>query len=414
MLMQRVLLVLLVWLAMTSNALAADADALVYLNQLRLAAGMKPLLQDVQLDQAAQAHADYLRLNHFTGHGESPTLAGFTGQSPSDRALAAGYPSNHVSENIHYQQGDIVASEAAKIAVDGLMTAIYHRFGFLSFDIDRVGVGYSADARNSVTVFVMANQGEAKACSSITTGQPNGMFYTRVCADAKKKIPSIEWQQAKQAVRHGQPAWVLWPYDGAKDVDPAFSNESPDPLPDLDISGNPISININPDYGDEVKVIDFTLYDNSGRKLDARLLNQHSDPNHKFNARQVSLFPLQRLQWNSTYQAAIDMDVAGKREHITWSFRTRDLRVPTFEVMYNEEVLHLPFSQRDFAVYIPPQGEGPDVICSFSASYQGISVLKNRLYDSNTMMIHINQPQPHARITIKTDAGFRFIIAFDG
>jgi|UPI0003A4EC10 hypothetical protein len=412
--MRSVLLITLMWFAMTSTALAADTEALLYLNQLRLAAGMKPLQQDPHLAQAAQAHADYLRLNHRSGHGESPGLAGFTGRSPSDRALAASYPSSHVSENVHYQQGDIVASEAANIAIDGLMTAIYHRFGFLDFDIDRVGVGYSSDERNSVTVFVMANHGEAQACSAHASGRPHGMFYTRVCADSNKKIPSLQWQQAKQAARQGQPAWVLWPYDGATGVDPAFANESPDPLPDLDISGNPLSININPAYADEIHVIDFTLYDDSGRSLPARLLNQHNDPNHKFNARQVSLFPLQRLQWNSRYQASIDMDVAGKREHITWSFRTRDLGVDTFEVRHDQEVLHLQSSQRNFAIYIPPQGEGPDIIHSFSASYQGLSNLKNRLYDSNTMMMHINQPNAQARIHIQTDSGFQFTIAFDG
>jgi hypothetical protein len=378
-----------------------------------MAAGMKPLQQDPQLTQAAQAHADYLRLNHHAGHGESSGLPGFTGQSPSDRALAAGYASSHVSENIHYQQGDMEDFDAGKVAVDGLMTAIYHRFGFLDFDIDRVGMGYSADGQNRVTVFVMGNNAEAKACSSRTLGSAYGTFFTHVCADSKKKIPAAQWQQAKQAVRDGQPQWVLWPYDGARGVDPAFSSEHPDPLPDMDISGNPISININPGYSDAVKVIDFTLQDESGRTLPTRLLNKHSDPNHKFDARQLSLFPLQRMQWNSTYQATVDMEVAGKREHLTWSFRTRDLHMPIFEVLHNGETLHLSLSQRDFAVYIPPQGSGPDVIHSFSASYQGISRLENKLYDSNTMVLHINRPHPGARINIQADEGFYFTIAFD-
>ena len=117
------------------------AAAQSYVNQLRQAAGMMALAWNSELADAAQAHADYLAANPIpessfhggSAHREAAGLPGFSGAAPAERALAQGYPHRQVSENVSSGGKDSSA------AVDGLMSAIYHRFGFLNFGVDEMG-----------------------------------------------------------------------------------------------------------------------------------------------------------------------------------------------------------------------------------------------------------------------------------
>jgi len=402
-------------LLLPSDGHANSVDSLAYLNQLRSAAGMSPLRINGQLSRAAQAHADYLRSNRHSGHGEQQGLQGFTGTTPSQRAIAAGFASRHVSENIHYQYGDHSTTQRSpeKQAVDGLMTAIYHRMGFLSFDIDLVGIGESVDANNSVTVFVMGNQAEMAACQSSKKPARIGSFYQQVCSNAKQSIAASVWNNAKKQVRQAQSPWVVWPYPDATGVDPSFANESPDPLPDLDISGNPVSFNVNPAFVTSMKVLNFRIMNAAGQVLPARMLDQNHDPNHKLNARQVALFPLQRLAWNQHYTAMIDVILNGKKEHITWSFQTQDLALPLYTVQYDQQTVQLPASLHGFAIYIPPATNTPTLIRSFSSSYQNIGHLKANLYDTNTILFDVSRPNNGGFIRLRTDTGFSFDVLFE-
>jgi hypothetical protein len=69
-----------------------------------------------------------------------------------------------------------------------------------------------------------------------------------------------------------------------KDFHPVFYNEDPDPLPDLDMSGNPISLHFSPNIKDEIKVTQFKLKNNNTNKFfTERNLNSKNDPNKLFH-----------------------------------------------------------------------------------------------------------------------------------
>ncbi len=133
----------LVWLTLAlalGATPAASADAVAEVNRIRAEAGMTTLQKSKALTNAAANHASYLA-DHFSlqqyssqsGHDEVSGLPGFTGKSPGNRGRFVTYPHQFVTENVSIGNADTKAS------VGSLMTAIYHRFGFLDFDIDEIG-----------------------------------------------------------------------------------------------------------------------------------------------------------------------------------------------------------------------------------------------------------------------------------
>ncbi|WP_353570191.1 CAP domain-containing protein, partial [Candidatus Albibeggiatoa sp. nov. BB20] len=151
------------------------SSAYLYINQLRQQTDMTELAQNSLLQQSAANHAEFLILNNASGHFETEGLSGFTGVSVGDRVIQAGYLSRTVSENI--SGGD----QNYKGSIDGLMSAIYHRFGFLDFSITAVGVGISRvsllEAGNASYVYNMGNEGFHQLCQ----GEPDTtarFFYT--------------------------------------------------------------------------------------------------------------------------------------------------------------------------------------------------------------------------------------------
>lgn len=76
---------------------AAGSNELLAFNRLnaeRARCGFGLLAQNAKLDQAAQNHRAYLVANQVSGHNETAGQTGFTGATPQDRAMAAGYNGN--------------------------------------------------------------------------------------------------------------------------------------------------------------------------------------------------------------------------------------------------------------------------------------------------------------------------------
>jgi hypothetical protein len=129
-------------LGLAGLALPAVADPAAGVNALRAAAGLPALARAPRLEVAAARHAAYLDRHREPGtlrqaspagdsaHRQQAGLDGFSGESPGDRALAAGYPHREVLENVSMGYPDLGA------ALDGLMSAIYHRLTFLDLRAD--------------------------------------------------------------------------------------------------------------------------------------------------------------------------------------------------------------------------------------------------------------------------------------
>jgi uncharacterized protein YkwD len=71
------------------------AEMLARVNDIRRSAGLPPLLRSPELDRAAQEHARDLLVRGYYRHKS------LEGTMPGDRALAAGYPTVQVAENLH-------------------------------------------------------------------------------------------------------------------------------------------------------------------------------------------------------------------------------------------------------------------------------------------------------------------------
>ncbi len=141
----------------------ASAGALEAVNGARQAAGLSALSASPQLQQAAQAHAEYLSrylpqggIVTVSAHQQRRSLPGFSGELAPDRAAYFKYPHSLVTENIS------VGNRSVEESVSSLMSAIYHRFAFLDPQIDQLGFA-EVDQRY---VYNMGQGELAQACLS--------------------------------------------------------------------------------------------------------------------------------------------------------------------------------------------------------------------------------------------------------
>ncbi len=273
-------------------------DALDYLNVMRTGAGMIPFEANASLDSAAQSHVDYLfcanQFGHYENQNDCPDK--YTGDTPGDRGTAAGYSWHAYGENIS------AGSPTITEAVDGLMSAIYHRFGFLTFSMDEIGIGYGSDsnyAYGTLYNFDMGNRGSV--------------------SDTQALNPDI----------------VVWPYDGYTNAQTSFNNtEAPDPLPecaDYGVAGNPVSVSFNPSDTSAPALDAFRIFDADGTEItDTKVLTSANDTyldNHEF-----VLFTMHPLHVDRQYRVVFDYTRASSQHHLEWTFRTTRYDDPHYDV----------------------------------------------------------------------------------
>ena len=364
-----------------------DSDgiwAFNYINHLRSKAGMKVLSKNTLLDKAALNHASYCHTNLVGGHFEAPEKIGFTGYDHVERLNAVGYNSRSTGENVSFHKGEV----NDKNSVDGLMAAIYHRFGFLSFEYDEIGIGKIQGDNYGSFVYNMGNISKNSLCLA-GGSKISGKFYSAICRDKQIQISAKEFDLATFKTQQDNPAVVVWPAPDSSDVPPAFFEESPDPLPDYSVSGYPISIQFNPSVFPDVKpvVMRFELIDlQTGLPLELiRRIDKNTDQHKKFSDYEHAIFPRQRLGWFRQYRAEVDYVVDGVRKSIVWTFDTRSLNVPIYEVRKDNTVIKEK-SAKEFAVYVPPKNRN-DTDLAYSTKYRGLSDLDIKILDGNTLMV---------------------------
>ncbi len=294
---------------------ALDSESLNYLNAIRNASGMASLSASDQLTQAAQDHADYLAHHNLSGHYQMEGTALFTGITPKDRVRYVQSPSLYVLENVS------VGQESYQESIDGLMSAIYHRFGFLAFFADEIGFHNSDEA----FVYKMGVGGLSDLCAYDSRKQES--FLTGLCFDDEIRVYEGEYNELKSRVMGSQPEVVRYPYGGQQGVQTAFFQESPDPMPDRDISGYPVSVQLNPSKsGDTISMQSFKLLENCTTEVaNTRILTQTSDPNNQFTDREFALFPLERLAFGARYCAKFSYNQDGEPKSLQWSFETESI-----------------------------------------------------------------------------------------
>ncbi len=304
-------------------------DALEYLNTLRKNSGMVPFYTNEKLEHSAQNHAKYLIKNDKIGHFQIEGKSEFTGIAPAERAFFAGYKTHMIIENVSSNSPNF------KESIDGLMSAIYHRFGFLDFQVDEIGIGVLQDAKNRQKNAYVYNMGiyELNELCQGEIYDGVGNYVYNVCKDTSIKIKELDFKNALDSNRIHNKKIAIYPYDEQIEVPPAFFDEIPDPLPEYDVSGFPISISFNEYYFKRVKVLSFKLFDVENKEIkETKFYNHISDPNSKFKKFEFALFPLKRLEWDARYRVVVEYKVDGKKESKEWYFNTQKFEHPLYIV----------------------------------------------------------------------------------
>jgi len=355
---------------------------LFYLNDIRKNAGMIKLKHNSSLQESSSLHAKYLVKNQEYGHYETRGKNSYTGTTPRDRVLKSGYSSGYIMENVSVNKGGYTQS------IDNLFSAIYHRFVFLDFDKDEIGIGNYTTKNNvriqAAYVYSLGSKGIANLCLENFT-MFSGKYYMKdICKDSEKMVPQDLFEKQKNYIREKNKSIVVYPYPAQKDIWPAFYNESPDPLPDHKVSGFPISVQFNPLYYKNIILETFRLYDAKGDEIKStKILQYTNDHNKLFKKTEFALMPLKRLDFSAEYTAVFKATANGKEIHKRWKFNTVELKEKVFTIINNRTDIIV---QEDEAIvlYIVPRSRN-NIINSYT--YKG--KLNVTFLDQNTLMVKV-------------------------
>lgn len=301
-------------------------DPLTYLNEQRIQSGMIGFIYNQTLELASINHAKYESFNKDQGHSEDRYKKFFTGEDPQKRALYVGYMSRNVSENISYNKNFISS-------IDSLFTAIYHRFGFLSFDKNEIGFSLQKDGNYTSTVFVMGNSYLNDICKYKKDTSPR-RYYDGVCKDKSIKIQERVFNQA---IRFANNDIILYPYKNAQNIATFFSGEIPDPMPNCKITANPISVQFEPSNS-KIVLKSFKLYENLHEVIDTHIITHQNDINGKFGKNEFALFGLSPYKFDTTYNAVFEYEKDQKPYKISWNFKTKKPENDYFIIKEDENI----------------------------------------------------------------------------
>ena len=361
-------------------------SALTYLNNIRQKSGLIALRSNAQLSKAAKAHARYLVRHQKNGHYERKGKTGYTGRVPSDRVLRAGYVSKAVMENLS------VNAQTPKHSIDTLFSAIYHRFVFLDFSKDEIGIGSSTAKKyrkiRSSFVYELGSSTINRLCKR-TFPKENGFFYMQnLCRNSTHVIPRTLFLQKQDEIRKKNSPIVLYPYPDAVNVPPVFYTEHPHPLPGSKVSGYPVSVQFNPAFYKKVKLNKFRLFDSSGKEMEQKkILTYANDRNHRFTKLEFALMPLKRLEYAMTYRVAFEAVADGKKVKKSWKFTTKKPKARLYKITKKRTKLHIEKNEKIVLYFVPRSRK--DVLGRVTLS----KPLHVRYLDQNTLEVIL----PHKR-----------------
>lgn len=258
-------------------------DGRNWINYRRSQAGVPVVTENVLINQAALGHSEYLRTNNVMSHDQTAGNPGFTGATLRDRLNAAGYtiPASG------YAYGEIISgvtNGTGFYMAEELVTAIYHRFVMFEPKFREIGTG-AATASNRYSYFT----------ADFAT---RGGFGPGIAAN------SI----------------VTWPFNGQTGVVPNFlsDTEEPDPVPNINEVGYPISVHANIDAPMTMQT--FTVRPRGGANLQVQVVNSSANASQRTA---IAIVPLARLAAATTYDVSFSGTVNGTPVTRDWSFTTR-------------------------------------------------------------------------------------------
>ena len=388
------MLKLFIIISFTINLFASNVDlSLEYLNKIRKSAGLIELEQNKILEKASQNHANYINdiytktsinLMHKEDKDIYPSIY-YTGKTSKDRGTYLGYQSLYYFENLSSGYKGIYAS------IDGLMSAIYHRYNFLKNNIDEIGIGISKSKTNYIVFnYNMANSIMNELCSG-SSFNGKGNYVYNVCNDKDLKIESTLYNSTVNHLSENSPKYILWPSKDAINIPTVFFEEFPDPLPNSSISGYPISLEFNKFFytNNDIEIQNFALYNEDNNKIrNTLLMDFYNDPHKKHNRFQFTLFPLQELLSNHIYSVKVNYTIDSKPYTIKWRFLTKKIKYPFYKIKTNNTTIKIKANTTYILSF--KQINNNDIFKSWKAIYTK-SIHPNITYiNGNTLKIHIS------------------------
>lgn len=279
------------------------------LNFWRRQAGLQNLTVQPELQKAAQKHAQYLTKDP-DGHDErNRSNPHFSGSTPQDRATAAGYIAP-IAENLTIAN----FARSGRRSVDGLMTALYHRLSLLTPEHDEAGTAW---ARGKYSAFVVkqSSSHDRELCEQMPKLDGKRYVLTTQCGGKEVQIGLNE-----PLPTHGDA--VKFPI-GAN-IDPSYDGkEEPNPMPEYGKTGNPISIAFHGKHDDDIEMLSFKLFAPTGEISKTKILTAQNDPNRQLHKTEFALFPIEVLEFDTTYRVEFAYRAGGQNHTETWQFKTR-------------------------------------------------------------------------------------------
>jgi uncharacterized protein YkwD len=260
-------------------------DGMNWINYRRVQGGMPALTRNELLDRAAAGHSEFQKANNVVSHEQIAGKPAFTGVRQGDRMLAAGYVYNKSS----YAYGEVISATSSNSGfymAEELITAIYHRFVMFEPKFREIGTGAATTAAGYT-------------------------YFTTNMATINGYGPGV-----------GSRNLVTWPFDGQVKVATNFfsDNEAPDPVPNLNEVGYPVSVHADIDVN--VVVQTFTIRPRGGADLETRLVKE-GEATQEPTSSAVAIVPLAVLKANTVY----DVTFTGMLNNIattrSWSFTTK-------------------------------------------------------------------------------------------
>jgi uncharacterized protein YkwD len=264
-------------------------DGFNWFNYRRQQSGLPALTRNPQIDAAAQNHSSYQATNSVLTHEELSDKPGFTGavlwdqNTKTGRLATAGY--QFTADG--YAHGEVISrtgSTSGVRAANDLITAIYHRFVIFEPMFKEAGTG-AATGSDGYTYFTT---------DFVANGLDAGL---------------------------GKGNFVIYPYANQINVPVNFFSDSeiPDPVPDLNEVGFPISVHA--DILSTVTVQSFTVKPRNGAALTVRMLTHAMDLQTPESA--IAIVPLNGLARSTTYDVEFVGAVDGVPANRAWSFTTQ-------------------------------------------------------------------------------------------
>ncbi len=268
-----------------SNFLAADEGTIApdprpgvlkTINDIRHAAGLSPVILDADASEGCMEHANYMALNLHTSamvglnaHKQDPSLPGATPAGAICAQMADLYP----------------GVKDLDAAVRGWMASLYHRRPILDPGLKRIGIGY-------------APVGDGWMMAAL-------MFIPGSSSDS-------EWP-------------INYPADGQTDVPLSMGPEIPNPVPDGQPAGYPITLQFPP--FEKITNVTVSVQDQAGTPVPIYLSTPEQPATSFGQYGVICAIPKDRLAPLTLYQVDIhatwtDDSGAIKDVHKIWSFRT--------------------------------------------------------------------------------------------